>query len=136
MLFRSEAILPESYAIDINGNLIVTYTDSTTENLGKFGNDAINTIDTIAISDDGFYVLNGIKTSIVAVNVFDVNFVTGYDATVKTQIVKDGDKVTRPQRVLLTRSLIKRLLLKLNIHSPLLKEQATPLKVGSITANL
>lgn len=92
-----KAILPENYTIDANGNLIVTYTDSTTENLGKFGNDAINTIDTIAISNDGFYVLNGIKTSIVAVNVFDVNFVTGYDDTVKTQIVKDGDKVIRPQ---------------------------------------
>ena len=38
-------------------------------------------------------------------------------------------------RVLLTRSLIKRLLLELNIHSPLLKEQDTPLTVGSITAN-
>ena len=92
-----EAILPESYTIDDNGNLIVTYTDSTTENLGKFGNDAINTIDTIAISDDGFYVLNGIKTSIIAVDVFEVKFVTGYDATVKTQIIKDGDKVERPQ---------------------------------------
>ena len=92
-----EAILPESYAIDTNGNLIVTYTDNTTENLGKFGNDAINTIDTIAISDDGFYVLNGIKTSIVAVDVFDVKFVTGYDTTVRTQIIKDGDKVERPQ---------------------------------------
>ena len=92
-----EAILPESYAIDINGNLIVTYTDATTENLGKFGNDAINTIDTISISDDGFYVLNGIKTNIVAVDVFEVNFVTGYSTTVKTQVIKDGDKVERPQ---------------------------------------
>lgn len=94
---KIEANLPESYKIDANGNLIVTYTDTTTENLGKFGNDAINTIDTIAISDDGFYVLNGIKTSIVAVDAFDVKFVTGYGATVKTQIVKDGDKVERPQ---------------------------------------
>lgn len=94
---KIEAKLPESYSIDTDGNLIVTYTDTTTENLGKFGNDAINTIDTIAISDDGFYVLNGIKTSIVAVDVFDVKFVTGYDATVKTQIIKDGDKVERPQ---------------------------------------
>lgn len=85
------------YHIDENGDLIVTYTDTTTENLGKFGNDAINTIDTIAISDDGFYVLNGVKTSIVAVDVFDVKFVTGYDTTVKNQIVKDGDKVERPQ---------------------------------------
>lgn len=94
---KIEAKLPESYSIDSDGNLIVTYTDTTTENLGKFGNDAINTIDTIAISDDGFYVLNGIKTSIIAVDVFEVKFVTGYDATVKTQIIKDGDKVERPQ---------------------------------------
>lgn len=91
------ANLPESYEVDTNGNLIVTYTDTTTKNLGKFGNDAINTIDTISISDDGFYVLNGIKTNIVAVDVFEVNFVTGYDTTVRTQIIKDGDKVERPQ---------------------------------------
>ena len=90
---KIEAKLPESYSIDSDGNLIVTYTDTTTENLGKFGADAINTIDTIAISDDGFYVLNGIKTSIIAVDVFEVKFVTGYDATVKTQIIKDGDKI-------------------------------------------
>ncbi len=94
---KIEAKLPESYSIDSDGNLIVTYTDTTTENLGKFGDDAINTIDTIAISDDGFYVLNGIKTSIIAVDVFEVKFVTGYDATVKTQIIKDGDKIERPQ---------------------------------------
>ena len=94
---KIKANLPESYAIDTNGNLIVTYTDTTTENLGKFGSDAINTINTIAISDDGFYVLNGIKTNIVAVDVFEVNFVTGYAITVKTQVVKDGDKVERPQ---------------------------------------
>lgn len=94
---KIEAKLPESYSIDIDGNLIITYTDTTTENLGKFGNDAINTIDTIAISDDGFYVLNGIKTSIVAFDVFEVKFVTGYDATAKTQIIKDGDKIERPQ---------------------------------------
>lgn len=47
------------YHIDENGNLIITYTDTTSDNLGKFGSDAINTIDTISISDDGFYVLNG-----------------------------------------------------------------------------
>ena len=94
---KIEAKLPESYSIDTEGNLIVTYTDTTTENLGKFGNDAINTIDTIAISDDGFYVLNGVKTSIIAVDVFEVAFITGYDTTVKTQIIKDGDKIERPQ---------------------------------------
>lgn len=92
-----KAKLPESYAIDTNGNLIVTYTDTTTENLGKFGNDSINTIDTISISDDGFYVLNGIKTDIVAVEVFDVTFETGYNEKVSKQTIKDGYKVERPE---------------------------------------
>ena len=92
-----KAKLPESYAIDTNGNLIVTYTDTTTENLGKFGNDSINTIDTISISDDGFYVLNGIKTDIVAVEVFDVTFETGYDEKISKQTIKDGYKVERPE---------------------------------------
>ena len=64
---KIKANLPESYTIDTNGNLIVTYTDTTTENLGKFGNDAINTIDTVAVSDDGFYILNGIATTIKAI---------------------------------------------------------------------
>ena len=92
-----KAKLPESYSIDVNGNLIVTYTDTTTENLGKFGNDSINTIDTISISDDGFYVLNGIKTDIVAVEVFDVTFETGCAEKVSKQTVKDGYKVERPE---------------------------------------
>ena len=92
-----QAKLPESYAIDANGNLIVTYTDTTTENLGKFGNDAINTIDTISIADDGFYVLNGIKTDIVAVEVYDVTFNTGFSTKVSKRTVKDGYKVERPE---------------------------------------
>ena len=92
-----QAKLPESYAIDKNGNLIVTYTDTTTENLGKFGNDSINTIDTISISDDGFYVLNGIKTSIVAIEVYDVTFDTGFSTNIPKQTIKDGYKVKRPE---------------------------------------
>lgn len=92
-----QAKLPESYAIDTNGNLIVTYTDTTTENLGKFGSDAINTINTIAVSDDGFYVLNGIKTDIVAIEVYDVTFNTGFSANVSKQTIKDGYKVERPE---------------------------------------
>lgn len=92
-----KAKLPQSYAINVDGYLIVTYTDTTTENLGKFGNDAINTIDTISISDDGFYILNGIKTAIVAIDVYDVTFNTGYSATVNKQMVKDGYKVVLPE---------------------------------------
>ena len=92
-----QAKLPESYAIDKNGNLIVTYTDTTTENLGKFGSDAINTINTISISVDEFYVLNGIKTDIVAVEVYDVTFDTGFSTKVSKQTIKDGYKVELPE---------------------------------------
>lgn len=95
-----KAKLPISYAIDENGNLIVTYSDTTTENLGKFGSDAINTIESISVSDDGFYILNGIKTDIEAIEAYKVEFVTGYYATIPTQTVKDGYKAERP---LLTR---------------------------------
>ena len=92
-----KAKCPQSYSIDTDGNLIVRYTDTTTENLGKFGSDSINTIDKISISDDGFYVLNGIKTDIVAVEVFDVTFETGYNEKVSKQTIKDGYKVERPK---------------------------------------
>lgn len=92
-----KAKLPKSYSIDKDGDLIVTYTDTTNENLGKFGNDSINTIETIAVSNDGFYVLNGIKTNIVAIETYNVTFNTGYSAQVQNQIVKDGYKVDRPQ---------------------------------------
>ena len=91
-----QANLPESYSIDENGNLIVTYTDTTSKNLGKFGDDAINTIESISISDDGFYVLNGIKTDIVAIATYNVIFVTGYSANVPKQTIKDGYKIERP----------------------------------------
>lgn len=92
-----QANLPESYSIDENGNLIVTYTNTTSKNLGKFGDDAINTIETISVSDDGFYVLNGIKTDIVAIETYNVTFVTGYSVNVPKQTIKDGYKVDRPQ---------------------------------------
>lgn len=92
-----KAKLPVSYSIDTNGNLIVSYSDDTTENLGKFGNDSINTIGSISISDDGFYILNGIKTSIVAIETYDVTFDTGFSVNVSKQTIKDGYKVERPQ---------------------------------------
>ena len=86
----------EKYYLGTNGNLIAEFEDGTTEDLGKFGNDSINTIDTIAISDDGFYVLNGIKTDIVAVEMYDVTFNTGFSTNVAKQTIKDGYKVERP----------------------------------------
>ena len=47
-----KAKLPVSYSIDTNGNLIVSYSDNTTESLGKFGNDSriINTSNSYTFS--------------------------------------------------------------------------------------
>lgn len=85
------------YHIDENGKLIATYEDDTTVDLGTLTDTIANGINKIEVDENGYYVINGVKTDIVAVNVFEVKFITGYDATVKTQIVKDGDKVERPQ---------------------------------------
>ena len=87
----------ESYNLNENGNLIATFDDGTMQDLGNFENDAINIIDSISISEDGYYILNGIKTSIVATEVFNVNFNTGYSATVSAQKIKDGYKVELPE---------------------------------------
>ena len=91
-----KAHVAKDYTIDANGNLLIEYMDGTFENAGKFGNDAVNTIQSIAISDDGYYILNGIKTSIFAVDVYEVKFVTGTSDTIKTQVLKEGDKATEP----------------------------------------
>lgn len=91
-----KAKVPVFYELNSRGDLIVTYSDNTTENLGDFTNEAIDIIDTVAISDDGYYVLNGIKTSIIATEVFSVSFHTGYSATVPEQQVRDGYKVELP----------------------------------------
>ncbi len=92
-----KAKIPVSYTLNADGKLIVTYNDETTEDLGNFENDAINVIDTIAISDDGYYVLNGVKTNIVATEVFEVSFDTGYYAMLPKKNVKDGYKVELPE---------------------------------------
>ena len=85
------------YHIDENGKLIATYEDDTTVDLGTLTDTIANGINKIEVDENGYYVINGVKTDIVAVNVFEVKFITGYDATVKTQIIKDGDKIERPQ---------------------------------------
>ena len=71
------------YYLDSNGNLVAEFEDGSTKDLGTLGDTIANGIDTISISDDGFYVLNGIKTDIVAVEVYDVTFNTGFSTNVK-----------------------------------------------------
>lgn len=84
------------YTINNNGHLIVTYLDGSTADLGLIGDSLVNGVSSVEISEDGFYIINGIKTDIVAIDVYPVSFNTGYSATVVSQIIKDGYKVEKP----------------------------------------
>ena len=88
--------IPDFYTINNNGHLIVTYLDVSTADLGLIGDSLVNGVSSVEISEDGFYIINGIKTDIVAIDVYTVSFNTGYSATVVSQIIKDGYKVEKP----------------------------------------
>ncbi len=88
---------PASYSIDNNGDLIAIYDDGTIENLGNFNNQIAESIISIDISNDGYYVINGLKTNISATKVYKVEFSTGFSTTVPAQNVKDGYKAIRPE---------------------------------------
>lgn len=88
--------IPDFYTINNNGHLIVTYLDGSTADLGLIGDSLVNGVSSVETSEDGFYIINGIKTDIVAIDVYTVSFNTGYSATVVSQIIKDGYKVEKP----------------------------------------
>lgn len=92
-----KAKVPNSYSIDTNGHLIVTYTDGTYEDLGDLSESLVNGIQTIEVSEDGYYVINRIKTNIKAIEIYTVSFNTGFSKTIESQKIKDGYKVTRPE---------------------------------------
>ena len=92
-----KAVEAVSYELDSDGNLIVTYSDGSNENLGPLGSSLINGIETISVSDDGYYIINGIKTDIVAKESYTVKFDAGYSINIPDQKVLEGNKVTRPE---------------------------------------
>lgn len=92
-----KAVEPVSYELDSDGNLIVTYSDGSTENLGPLGSTLVNGVETISISEDGYYVINGIETDIVAKASYVVSFDSGFNYNVPNQKVLEGNKVTRPE---------------------------------------
>lgn len=117
---------PTSYYINGEGNLIEVLDDGNENNLGGWGEDIISSFKNITISDDGyyvidgiktkialdesfvrgvssiqisedgFYVVNGVKTNISAINVYTVSFDTGFSTKVQDQKVKEGYKVEKP----------------------------------------
>ena len=88
--------VPDFYTINNNGHLIVTYLDGSTADLGLIGDSLVNGVSNIQISEDGFYVVNGVKTNISAINVYTVSFDTGFSTKVQNQKVKEGYKVEKP----------------------------------------
>ncbi len=117
---------PVSYYINNEGNLIVVLDDGKENDLGKWGESIVSSFKNITISDDGyyvidgiktniaigdsyvkgvtnieisedgFYVVNGVKTNISAINVYTVSFDTGFSTKVQDQKVKEGYKVEKP----------------------------------------
>lgn len=92
-----KAVEAVSYELDSDGNLIVTYSDGSSENLGPLGSSLINGIETVSVSDDGYYIINGIETDIVAKESYTVKFDAGYSINISDQKVLEGNKVTRPE---------------------------------------
>ena len=89
--------IPANYFINNEGNLIVIYEDGTEENLGEWGDEIIDSLTEVTISDDGYYVINGIKTNIVAKESYEVSFNTGCSLNVPNQTILEGNKVIRPE---------------------------------------
>lgn len=117
---------PTSYYINNEGNLIVVLDDGKENDLGKWGENIVSSFKNITISDDGyyvidgiktniaigdsyvkgvtnieisedgFYVVNGVKTNISAINVYTVSFDTGFSTKVQDQKIKEGYKVEKP----------------------------------------
>lgn len=110
-----------NYGIDKDGNLIAYYDNGTTEVMDNFNDeiaDGVNSIDIsedgyyiingiktnipfdvtdVEISEDGYYIINGVKTNIKATDVWTVSFDTGFSQTIEAQYIFDGDKVIRPE---------------------------------------
>ena len=86
------------YSIDENNNVVVIYDNGNQETVGNLTDEDIgNHVTSVTISQDGYYVINGIKTDIKATEVYTVKFNTGYSAIVPNQKILEGHKVKRPQ---------------------------------------
>ena len=86
------------YTIDENNNIVVVYDNGSTEIIGNLTDkDVGDHVTSVTVSEDGCYVINGVKTSIKATEVYTVKFFTGYSATIKDQKVFGGHKVEKPQ---------------------------------------
>ena len=84
------------YKISDDDHLIVIYDDLSEEDLGDASEYLFSGVKTIAISDDGYYIVNGILTNIEAYNLFSVVFDTLCDIEIPTQSLRNGSKASEP----------------------------------------
>lgn len=70
--------------------------DGSKMNVGKIDDFIINNIKTIEVNDDGYYVINGIVSSIKAYDVYHISFDTGA-MPIKAQKIKQGDVIEEPK---------------------------------------
>lgn len=87
----------EKYYLDTSGNLIAEFEDGSTKDLGTLSDTIANGVEDIEINADGYYVINDIVTDIVAIEVYDVTFDTGFSTNIPKQTIKDGYKVEHPE---------------------------------------
>ncbi len=116
---KKEAKITNCYLND-EGKVVIVYDNDTTQELGTIAETIYKGVDkieitsdgfykingfkstikvehsSVTISDDGFYIIDGVKTNIQATAVYTVDFVTN-STSVSPQKVKDGYKVIRPE---------------------------------------
>ena len=109
------------YYLNQDGELIVEFDNNTTENLGEWNSTIVNSLgsvgistngyyiingvtteiavvyESVTISDDGFYVINGIKTTIESNRHYLVTFNTGTTTQIQSQRIEEGYRVNRPE---------------------------------------
>ena len=83
----SKNLNPTNYLINSDGNLIVVYDDGTTEDLGEWGDEIIDSLADVTVSEDGYYIINGIKTNIKAVEPVSYELENKWEAWIKAGVL-------------------------------------------------
>ena len=61
--------------------------------------DIVNHVMSINISQDGYYIINEIKSDIKAVNVYIISFNTGYSASVSNYQIHEGQRFIQKAKI-------------------------------------
>ena len=93
---KIKAPVISSYYINEEGKLIAVYSDETEKDCGTLEDTVYNAVNSIRIAEDGCYEINGVKTSIEAVQAYNISFTSGYSVKVDSQTVREGVTIAKP----------------------------------------